>query len=493
MTSIAEDEPLLERADDGSQTNSGPSFGTRHEIAGLAFVGFFCSYCLRFNLSVAIVAMVKNRETPANWTGGVCTASNSSLNQSSIRQPGDFDWDEKSQGEILMSFFIGYLLSQLPGGLLAETYGAKHLFGFSVLFPAVMALITPVAVNHFGKMALITLRILQGLGEGVTFPAMSAMWGKWAPKFERSKLAGFTYAGTQLGVVMVLPISGWLCNSDFLGGWPSVFYVFGGLGCLWFLVWCTFAYNSPASHPRITLEERTHIETSAGIHTNTRTPLKDILRSKAVWGICAGHFANNWGLYTMLTTLPLYMKHILKFDINVNGVLSAVPYIFSWLCQIGAGPLADYLRKNHFLSTKNTRKLFTACGLMLPAGLLFGVGFYRGCNHIIIIVLLTLAVGFSGITNGGFFVNHIDISPNYSGTLMGISNCLATIPGIAGPLLVGILTVHNQTQEQWQIVFLICSGVYATGTFLYLLLAEGSEQPWNEPRGDIFSSRRLNP
>ena len=31
--------------------------------------------------------------------------------------------------------------------------------------------------------------------QGVTFPAMNAMWGHWAPIWERSKLAGFSYAG----------------------------------------------------------------------------------------------------------------------------------------------------------------------------------------------------------------------------------------------------------------------------------------------------------
>ena len=31
--------------------------------------------------------------------------------------------------------------------------------------------------------------------QGVTFPAMHAMWGKWGPIMERTKLTGFSYAG----------------------------------------------------------------------------------------------------------------------------------------------------------------------------------------------------------------------------------------------------------------------------------------------------------
>ncbi|GFR78863.1 vesicular glutamate transporter 2.2, partial [Elysia marginata] len=93
---------------------------------------------------------------------------------------------------------------------------------------------------------------------------MHAMWGDWAPVWERSKLAAFTYAGAQLGTVFSLPISGYLCDSDIAGGWPSVFYVFGAVGCVWFVVWMAFTHNTPADHPRISTSERDYIEHSIG-------------------------------------------------------------------------------------------------------------------------------------------------------------------------------------------------------------------------------------
>ena len=33
--------------------------------------------------------------------------------------------------------------------------------------------------------------------------------------------------GLQIGTVLGMPIAGVLCASDFLGGWPSAFYIFG--------------------------------------------------------------------------------------------------------------------------------------------------------------------------------------------------------------------------------------------------------------------------
>ncbi len=40
-------------------------------------------------------------------------------------------------------------------------------------------------------------------------------------------MLGLSTGGDRIGTVIGLAISGILCQSDFLGGWPSAFYVFG--------------------------------------------------------------------------------------------------------------------------------------------------------------------------------------------------------------------------------------------------------------------------
>ncbi|GFR24461.1 hypothetical protein TNCT_577231 [Trichonephila clavata] len=137
-----------------------------------------------------------------------------------------YNWDSKDQGIILGSFFYGYLATQLPGGILAEKFGAKWLYGGGVLVTAIFSLLTPLAAD-LGTKTFITIRILEGLGEGITFPAINSAISRWSPKVERSMISTIVYTGALLGNVVAMPISGWLCSSDFVGGWPSVFYVFG--------------------------------------------------------------------------------------------------------------------------------------------------------------------------------------------------------------------------------------------------------------------------
>jgi MFS family permease len=65
--------------------------------------------------------------------------------------------------------------------------------------------------------------------------------------------------GNLVGTVAGTALSGVLMQyTD--GGWPSVFYLFGSLGVLWFIFWIFLFYNNPQSHPFISEEERIFLE-----------------------------------------------------------------------------------------------------------------------------------------------------------------------------------------------------------------------------------------
>ncbi|KAK7475888.1 hypothetical protein BaRGS_00032856 [Batillaria attramentaria] len=420
----------------------------RHSLALLAFLGFFNVYCLRVNLSVALVAMVNSTSAANSSVSDECPDTGS--DNATTTETGEFEWDENTQGQVLAAFFYGYIVTQIPGGWLAQQVGGKRLFGVGVLCTAVLTLITPVAARA-GIPYFLTVRVLEGLGEGVTFPAMHAIWSVWAPVYERSKLVSFSFAGAQLGTVFAMPISGLLCKYGFAGGWPSVFYVFA--------------------------EERHFIESSIGQKKRLNTPWRHIFTSSALWATAAAHFTNNWGFYSMLTCLPTYMKKILKYNIQEDGFLSAVPYAILWVTQTGSGFIADFLRYRGIMTTQNVRKLMNTVGNVIPAVLMVATG-YTGCNHGLATVLLTLGVGLGGFTMAGYNVNHLDIAPNFAGPLLGITNCIATIPGFLGPTLVGLLTNHNETTGQWRIFFFITAGIYLLGALVFLLLGQGEEQEW---------------
>ena len=56
-------------------------------------------------------------------------------------------------------------------------------------------LLSPIC-SAAGFQYLILMRILMGLGGGLTFPAMNVLVAEWAPKQERSTMSSLIYGGT---------------------------------------------------------------------------------------------------------------------------------------------------------------------------------------------------------------------------------------------------------------------------------------------------------
>ncbi|CAD5112545.1 DgyrCDS1756 [Dimorphilus gyrociliatus] len=398
----------------------------RYIVAALAFLGFCNIYALRVNLSIALVAMTDN-ET-AIVTGSVIHVS-------------EFKWSKKVQGYVLSSFFWGYIITQLPGGYLATKYGGKNLFGGGVVLTAILALISPPSARVNEKF-FITIRILQGLCEGVTYPAIHAVWSKWAPPLERTKLATFAFAGSYVGTVIAMPLSGVIADRI---GWPWIFYIFGLLAIGWFILWCVFVSESPAKHRSISTAELEYIQVSIGYSPlqiqNQKPPIKSILLSMPVWAIVVAHFTENWGFYTLLTELPTYLKDFIRFDLYSAGFVAALPYFLMAIVVMLGGQLADYIRSKGLLKTTPTRKLFTGIAFIGQAAFMIATSYCTSKESSV--ACLTLAVGIGGLAWSGFSVNHLDIAPQFAGLLMGITNTIATIPGIASPIITGEVIPHK--------------------------------------------------
>ncbi|KAI0235353.1 Sialin [Lamellibrachia satsuma] len=475
-------------------------------LAIVGFFGFINLYALRVNISVAMVCMV-NQTALLEVSGQNNNVTVTSVDDGCVARreehsavEGDFTWSKEVQGIILGSFFWGYLVTQIPGGWLANRFSAKRVFGYFMLMTAGATLLMP-AGARISYSVLVLLRIIAGIGQGVAFPAMHTIWAKWAPPLERSKLMGFTYAGAQIGNVLTMPISGLLCEYGFDGGWPSIFYVLGTFGVL--LVHCV-----DAGHGRLAVPTPPHQRGRAaalsreiqqtlicvgsgrvgsgrvgvysvikyGVCCRCLFPWGSFMRSGAVWAIVVAHTGSNWGTYMLLTNIPSYMREVLKFDIKSNGLFSAIPYICFWMCINIAGLSSDALKARGW-RTKTIRKISQTLGNVLPAIFLVATGYVTCATPYLGVVLLATAVGFSGFQYSGFLINHVDIAPPFAGLLFGISNTAATLPGIIAPYTIGKIT-SDQTQEQWQTVFYVTAVIYVLGWAVYVLLAQGEVQPW---------------
>lgn len=60
----------------------------------------------------------------------------------------------------------------------------------------------------------------------MTYPSLHAIWAKWAPPLERSRMGTIAFSGIYFGTCIAMPMCGVLTK---IWGWESLFYVFGKL------------------------------------------------------------------------------------------------------------------------------------------------------------------------------------------------------------------------------------------------------------------------
>jgi len=457
-------------------------WGTRHTFALLSFLGFASIYIMRVNLSVTIVAMAKAVD---NMTLGTeCPMHNETLFHRDKSIGPQYNWDSTHQGIILGSFFYGYVASQIPGGILSEKYGGKWVLGLGCLLSALLTLVTPLAAEA-GIEALIAIRALEGLGIGVAYPAMHTLMAKWVPLPERSRTVAGIAAGANLGTVVAFPLSSVLTHYV---GWPSVYYLCGGVSLVWFALWTLYVYDSPEDHPSISLSEKKYIEKHTGdVRRSTSAlphgklpppPIKEMFTSTPFWALMGTHIAQMWGYYTLLALIPTYLQNIQHFSLKNNGIISGLPYLCALIISFPFSWIADKLIMTQTMSVGRTKKLMQSIGQVIPAFGLVGLS-YVGCDMFMATVWLCICVGVNSAVYSGYQANHMDLAPNYAGTMMGITNTIGNFAGFVAPYITGLIINGQQTQAAWRSAFLISSVVYLIFSTTFVLFGSAEVQPWN--------------
>lgn len=205
-----------------------------------------------------------------------------------------------------------------------------------------------------------------------------------------------------------------------------------------------------------------------------------------------------------------------------------------WILSFPASWLSDYTLKKG-ASRGIVRKVSNTVAHWGPAVALACMSIIPTDDYIWAVVILIIAVGLNAGSLCGFQINHIDLSPNYAGTLMSITNCVATITSIIAPIICSeivadevIIFVHtiniifqlalctrNNKQHskllyfqyfvlvigkanivkvtkkyfvfqssayQWNIVFYVAAAIYFMGNLIFVICGTGEVQWWNNSK-----------
>ena len=465
----------------------------RGVIVYLCFLCNTCLYLCRTSITVAIVYMYK---------------------------------DYRVQGFLLTGFYVGYTLSQMPGGWAAKRYGAKPVLSLAVFVWSVVTILTVYFGPKDGSEAaahadpvtsgiLFTLRLIVGLAEGVNYPCQMALNTAWIPRRERARTWTFGVGGEPAGTILALLGGPFLIEAT--STWRSVFIISGAVGFAWLALFFVLASSTPEDHRWISQAELDYIRSDDEIAGNEKysslpgeesavhpqplngtsrteldpeiVPWKEILSNRAFQCTVFGHICYNYGYYVVLSWITDYFKTKYKANYGSLGMVSILPYVLLLLTNPGAGFFGDWLEKKGF-STLNSRRIVNSIAM-------FGASIGFVASGIIaqstvtpedeknnlypaaIVLAVTVSVG--GLMVGGIWSNFRDLSDKYAPILIGISNSIASLPGIIGQGFTGWLLAA--TDGNWFWVFCTAGIIECIGAFVFLVGAKAEDQKFGERRG----------
>jgi ACS family sodium-dependent inorganic phosphate cotransporter len=234
-----------------------------------------------------------------------------------------FSMDDR--GIVLGAFFPGYVLTQVLGAELARHFGGRRVLFAIVTAWSTLTLITPSCSGTTAT--LVGCRFVLGLAEGMAEPAIYHIVAASVPKDRRGISISALACGNQIGALLAFLTCPFMIK---WWGWPSVFYLFGGLGYLWCVVWgfMTFREGNDVHHVDEAPPDDTQMLVQGRPET-TKTSMADsfrnaraMLNSPPCLVIFLCHFALGCAHFVALSWMPTYYSE--KFQIEAESVWIAM-------------------------------------------------------------------------------------------------------------------------------------------------------------------------
>jgi sugar phosphate permease len=327
-------------------------------------------------------------------------------------------------------FYIGYLILQIPGGVLAERFDVNRLIVAVTISWGVLAAATGLAQN---LVQLLILRFLLGLVEGLVWPAILVMLARWFTDRERATANSIWLICLPLSFVIMGPLSGVILQAT---DWRWLFIIEGIPAVVFAVVLLAVGAAKPQTASWLPAAEREHILNGHATSTE-RTKVsgyRQAILHPQVLLLSAIYLFWLLGAVGFFTWVPAIMKQISQAGITGTGFLSALPYVTALIGLVVIGRFADRTRR---------RKLFV--GLDLAAFALFLlISTAFGGNHIAALTFLVIAGFFLFAMHAPFWSIPMEtLPPHLAGAAIGMISLIGNIGSFVGPYLMGY--VQNAT------------------------------------------------
>ncbi len=338
-------------------------------------------------------------------------------------------------GFILSIYYWGYIIGQLIGGIAADRFKIRL---WVILFYLGWCAVT-VATGFCRTILQFSFaRTVFGFAEGAVINPVTKLQNHWVLPNERGLVNGIQVGSGYLGLVIGMPVVGWLIA---ILGWRAMFWLTGLITLLGVFLFWLLVYDHPRDHPWISTQEKDLLESEIAKDRVNFDPLlgspKELSFSEGVrmlagnwayWAICGAFFFIAGIYFTNFSWLPGYLVMERGLSGIDSGFALILPYIAAALGALLGGYVGD--------------KLNNRCAVIIIAAVLTVpsiIGLLSVDQRALMIAMLCLMLFFNAAAVSIFVVLLFDLLPaEVIGVALAIMvGIFGGFGGIVGPLIMG--------------------------------------------------------
>jgi sugar phosphate permease len=391
----------------------------------------------------------------------------------------DFCLSTRDIGYLMTAFLLAYGGFEVPGGLLGDRFGVRHVLtilvlGWSLLTGCIALVLLLPAVWMLRFVVLWVLRFGFGMFQAGGFPSLSRMMTDWMPMRERASAQGLVWMSSRMGGALVPLLLGALF--DWFGTWPTPLWLVAGLGVLWSVVFWPWFRNRPEQMEQVNDAERDLIIAGRGARPagHGHLPWTVLFRSPSVWGLCGMYGFASFGATFFITMLPDYLQNHRGLTPHQTQWLTSLPLACGIVGCVAGGYLSDWFIRRG--SRKWGRRLNGSVGLVCAGLALLATIWVHDWR--LLAVLLCVTFFCNDLNMGPAWAACADIGERYAGTLGGTMNMTGNLSAALMASVTGLLLDRKDAPLAWMgcplvgqdLLFVLFGCCFALASLCWLLV-----------------------
>lgn len=373
----------------------------------------------------------------------------------------EFGLTQAQMGRIFSAFLLGYALCQVPGGALADRWGARRVlmaacfaWAFWTSLSALVGRGLPASGAGAAVAALMGSRFLLGVAAAPTYPAAARGVASWVRPEQQGRATGIVIASVGLGSAVAPPLVSAVMVE---WGWRASLLVSAAPPLVLALVWLMAVRPAPAGSAPIP---------DALDHAAADGRPRSRLGSPSFILLTASYTLQGYVGYIFVFWFYLYLVQERHFDLLRGAWISSLPWVLSIASIPLGGWLSDRLTAGR-LGRVWGRRAVPLAGMAL-SGILISLG-AQTSSPSVAAAALALATAFVLCVEGPFWAAMMSLAGRRSGTAGGIMNMGCNIGGLISPALTPVLAEYLG----WQGALHLAAGLSVLAAFLWLGIRPG--------------------